>query len=360
MKTPSENVKQIKILHILWAGNKGGAEKNVSDIVTGLKDDFFVIDVLFLSKKGYWGNYLIDNGINVYSLNLKSAFSLKGLIIFIFFVLKHNYDFYHDHISAPFTNLLLKLLNKKVIYTFHNAPILFENMNFIKRKLLLSFADHYIVPSLFVKNYLANRQNIDSIHIYHGVKIFSEKLSHHNESDSFLIGTLTHLEKMKGNAILINSAKILIDKGIDNFKILIAGKGSEHGKLIEMISALSVEKYVSILSIENVIEFLNSLDIYVSTSLAESLGINIIEAMERGLPIVCTNTGPFPELVTEGENGYICQPEPEEIANRLAELIKNRDLRLKFGNISRSIAIKSFNINEMLENYKNFYLKCAE
>jgi len=83
-------------------------------------------------------------------------------------------------------------------------------------------------------------------------------------------------------------------------------------------------------------------DIFVLPSLSESFGIVNIEAMASGLPIIATKVGGIPEIIKDGENGFLVEPKnPEQIAERILYLLSNNNIR-------RSI---SFNNKEKAKNY---------
>ncbi|MBU2529225.1 glycosyltransferase family 4 protein [bacterium] len=354
---------KIRILHILWSGVKGGAEKNVADIATGLSVHDFDTAVLFMSKKDYWGNFIESKGIKTYCLHLDTARSLRSVFVFVKFAVKSKYDIYHNHIAAPFVKIILKILMKRVIQTMHNNPDTLGKMSAIKRELTIRFADFYIAPSKYIKGYLERQYNIKSRIIYHGIEItpLMFKKNKHTDISICKIGVVTHLEKMKGNDILINAAKMLTDRGIFNFKIFIAGIGTEYNRLKSLIDRLSINKYVSMCgNVTNINDFLNDMDVFASASLNESLGISVLEAMGRGLPIVCTNIPAFSEIVHNEGNGFICYQNPQEISEKLEELINDRELRKQFGEASYKIVVEMFNLDIMLNKYKEFYLKCAE
>ena len=55
-------------------------------------------------------------------------------------------------------------------------------------------------------------------------------------------------------------------------------------------------------------QILNAVDIYVQPSLSEGLPMAIVEAMALRLPVVATNVGGVPEIIKDGENGYLAKP----------------------------------------------------
>ena len=80
-------------------------------------------------------------------------------------------------------------------------------------------------------------------------------------------------------------------------------------------------------------------DIFVLPSLSEGFPMVILEAMASGLPIVTTKVGGLPEIVLDGENGFIARPEdPEEIARKVQLLLEDNDLRARMAQNNRNKA----------------------
>jgi len=87
-------------------------------------------------------------------------------------------------------------------------------------------------------------------------------------------------------------------------------------------------------------------DLFVCTSIwNEPLARVHYEAMAAGLPIVTTNRGGNPEVITPGENGLVVeQPEnPQEFAEKILEIINNPELMRKMGERNRQLAETNFN-----------------
>ncbi len=61
-------------------------------------------------------------------------------------------------------------------------------------------------------------------------------------------------------------------------------------------------------------------DMFVFPSTYESHGLVILEALASGIPVVCTAVGVAPEVIVDGENGYLTGQDPHEIAGRLEQL----------------------------------------
>lgn len=82
---------------------------------------------------------------------------------------------------------------------------------------------------------------------------------------------------------------------------------------------------------------LNMADAYILPSYNEGLPISILEAMSYSLPIISTNVGGIPEILKNGENGFIMSPGDKDAMYRaILELMNNEKLRLDMGKASYS------------------------
>jgi glycosyltransferase involved in cell wall biosynthesis len=113
-----------------------------------------------------------------------------------------------------------------------------------------------------------------------------------------------------------------------------------------------IERIKFFINPSNIPEILKDCDIYLSTSLFEGLSNSIMEAMVAGLPIVATDVGDNRYLIKEGYNGYLvpCK-DINMIAGKLAFLTESEELRIKYGDFSKSRIRDKFSKGNLLENY---------
>ena len=91
-----------------------------------------------------------------------------------------------------------------------------------------------------------------------------------------------------------------------NAKLLIAGNGPEQAHLEQLITNLSMQGNVELLGYRpNIEEYQKIADILVSCSIREGLGLNVIEAMMCGNPVVLTDNRGHRELIDDGRNGFL-------------------------------------------------------
>jgi glycosyltransferase involved in cell wall biosynthesis len=106
----------------------------------------------------------------------------------------------------------------------------------------------------------------------------------------------------------------------------------------------------------DVAELLKLLDIFVLPSLAEGISNTILEAMATGIPVVATHVGGNPELVVNGETGYLFPKEDMAALLKVLEgYIVNRAIRKEHGMAGRQRVINMFSLDRMVANYEAFY-----
>ena len=91
----------------------------------------------------------------------------------------------------------------------------------------------------------------------------------------------------------------------------------------------------------------------------ETQGIVVIEGMASGKPVIASDTGPGPELIDDGINGFLCDPfSPESIAERIILLLNNEEIRTNISISARKKAVDHFSLDVLVKRNIEFYEKC--
>lgn len=124
-----------------------------------------------------------------------------------------------------------------------------------------------------------------------------------------------------------------------------------------MIKSLKISNVYFVNAFNDVRPFLKIVDIYACCSSNESSPLAVWEAMAMKKPIVSTDVGDVNKFIKNGINGYITDVgDSKGLAKGITKLIKKPNLRKKFGNISRKIAINKLNLNLCAKLHsKTFY-----
>jgi N-acetyl-alpha-D-glucosaminyl L-malate synthase BshA len=103
-------------------------------------------------------------------------------------------------------------------------------------------------------------------------------------------------------------------------------------------------------------ELLSAADIFLLPSQNESFGLAALEAMSCGVPVVASNVGGIPEVVSHGDNGYLAEPgDIDRMARYCIELASNRKKWHRFSHAARSAAVERFSIDRIIPRYEELY-----
>ena len=148
--------------------------------------------------------------------------------------------------------------------------------------------------------------------IYNGVDtskpVDKSRKLYEKKDGEIVIGNAGRLTEQKGQKYLIELAKLLKADGM-NFKLLIAGEGELHTVLQKSIDDEGLQDQVKLLGhVTDMPAFFNSLDVFVFTSLYEGSANTLIETLQFGLPTIAWDVSSNPEIVIDGETGYLAKP----------------------------------------------------
>lgn len=102
---------------------------------------------------------------------------------------------------------------------------------------------------------------------------------------------------------------------------------------------------------ENVVPFLQAMDVYTLTSLTETTSLSTLEAMSCELGVVATKVGFVKDYVVDGVNGFLIdKKQPYQLAKRIADLLGDTWLRKRLGKEARKTVQKRFNWDETVKN----------
>lgn len=174
-----------------------------------------------------------------------------------------------------------------------------------------------------------------------------------------VIGYIGRLENYKGVDLLIKSF-FNLEKKLNDLFLSITGDGKELNNLLEIVKKNNIENKVEFNGRqENIIPILKNIDIFVYPSICnEGLGISIIESMSQGCIPVGFNKGGIPELIKDGENGFIANNITVESLSKAIEkailiIKKGEDESIRKMNIEMA---KEFSISNTI-NKLNYELK---
>lgn len=166
--------------------------------------------------------------------------------------------------------------------------------------------------------------------------------------------TVAVLSPIKNIETLIE-AFARIYKQFPDFKLVIAGEGPSRENLKFKIKNQKLEDAVILtgrLSLSEVREAMKDCYVFVLPSLNEGFGRVLIEAMALSKPVIASNVGGIPEIVKDGENGFLIEPKDTDLlAEKLSLLLGDKNLAESMGRRGREFCKNNFSNKNYIKSF---------
>ncbi len=141
-------------------------------------------------------------------------------------------------------------------------------------------------------------------------------------------------------------------------RLVMVGDGPERPRALEKAQELGVLDRVLFLGKhQSVDELLACADLFLLPSMNESFGLAALEAMACGTPVVASEMGGLPEVVTHGETGYLFPlGQVEAMAEAGLSLLKDEEKWTRFSQASRADAVERFSNERVIPRYEELYM----
>ena len=256
-----------------------------------------------------------------------------------------------DILIAPFKSKIIKAITK---YTIMSTDMITCDANYVKKKIitLANYPDKKIVVfpwgidlNIFKPSFSENK--------------IKNKLGW---SDKKVLIMTRNFKPIYGIEYFIKALPDIIISE-PNIRVILAGSQlldpDYSSKIMNMIEKLELQKYVHFtgwLEERELSDYLNSSDIYLSTSLSDGTSSSLLEAMACGLPVVVSDLPSNSEWVRNGENGYLVPlRDSKMLAKQIIRLLDNDTLSQQMGLRNLQIAKKRADWEINFSKLENIY-----
>lgn len=347
----------------------GGGEKFNFEYALGFKENGYKVIVVCkngapLSKKSKQKKIAQFN-ITIKNLSFLNPFKLIKLIRFFknekidTVILSSSPDLKLGAFAAKLAGV------QKIVYRRGlAAPI---KNKFLNRYILSKILTHIFANSIETKKTilqnLAKYLDADKIEVIHnGIDINKTAIKQPHKfegivkkQNGIVLGNMGRLSPQKSQDHLIKIAKILKEKKIA-FTLFIAGTGPLKEKLESMIQEYNLQEEVILLDfVEDIENFMFSIDIFLLTSQWEGFGYVLAEAMIMEKAVVAYNITSNPEIVKNNSTGYLVEyNDIENFANKIEILASDKNIREDFGKAGKKRVIENFQYKDQIKKIEQF------
>jgi glycosyltransferase involved in cell wall biosynthesis len=163
---------------------------------------------------------------------------------------------------------------------------------------------------------------------------------------------ISRLVPQKGVDVAIRALPLLPD---DTVLVVVSSTQQERGALLALARELGIERRVFLLGrVPDVAAWLRRAVVLVHPARWEGFGLGVLEAMLAGLPVVASDVSSLPELVVDGETGYLVRPDdPAALAAAILRALDQPAL----GTAGRERALREFSVARMADRTAALYAK---
>ena len=287
-----------------------------------------------------------------------------GVLFFLFVNLK-KYDVIHiqahsrfNIISVVIAVIWAKVLRKKIVMMYYGgaakeffsiAPIVFKK--------IFTQIDQIVVAGNYVQSAFT-QLGIKSIIIPH---VIDEKrwVYRHRESTENHLLWIRHLLK-EYNPILVLRVFEKLKLRVPGLKLKIVGTGDLQGTMEEYIiaHALTDIEMKGRVTHEKLKYLFNWSNIFINTTNVDNQPVSVLEAMICGCPVVSTNPGGIPDIITHGETGMLSNPgDVDAMVENLIYLMENRKVYSRISKMGRKFVQNTFGKDIIYKQWSVVYAK---
>lgn len=374
-----------KILFLITKSNLGGAQRYVYDLATGL-DTATYESVVALGGNGVLIDMLKKKGIRIIQIpSLERDISTKKELVSFWQINKILKNEQPDiiHVNSSKAGGIGAFLGRlhgvpKIIYTAHGWAFN-EDRGFISRAAVTFFhwltvllSHTTIVVSETTKSQMDLPLIASKMKVIHNGRRPPHFLSREDArkelveiapqlkkwSDALWTGTIAELHPVKQHNVALAAVKELV-KGGTSLHHIIIGDGELKDALERKIIDEGLTDHVFCVGhIHEAARLLKAFDIFVLPSRSEALAYAVIEAKQAELPIIASDVGGIPEIISDKKNGLLVPSgDIQALAQALRTLIADKDLRSRYAEAAFTSS-EYFSLARMLRETENIY--CQE
>ncbi len=225
---------------------------------------------------------------------------------------------------------------------------------------LWPLTDHLVSNCRSIEDRLVNDCHVPRKRItliYNGVDAEYFRPPDHRSGPPVVL-SVGRLVPVKAHDVLIKAFAIVLPRH-PRAELWIAGDGPRLGELTELARKnLPPGKAKFLASRQDISPLYKKADLFALPSLAEAMPNVVLEAMGSGLPVVASRVGGVPELVKQGQTGWLVPPgKPEALAGALDKLLSNPHKRTLFGRAGRERVESDFSMTVMVKRHEEIFAR---
>lgn len=284
-------------------------------------------------------------------------------------------DLLHVHYAIPHAvcGILAKQMSGrdlKIVTTLHgtditvlgNDPSLSEAIRFgIEKSDYVTAVSHALIEQ--TNEVINPNKSIEAVYNFIDNRVWQKTDSHHLRQEygiadeQKVVIHVSNFRAVKRVTDVVKAFAIIADHV--PAKLLLVGDGPEMSVVSKLVCSLGIRDKVRFLGKQENLEELYSIsDLMLLLSEKESFGLVALEGMACGVPCIGTNVGGIPEVIKDGESGFICElGDIETVAAKGIKILTDHQLHQAFSENAIMTARTRFSAEQIVTQYENIYYR---
>ena len=357
----------IKLLFIIDYYNNpyAGTEGQLLKLLSGLDRSRFEPELAVFRASEYLSKHAFPVPVSVLRVT-RLVSPISWLRLFRFLVEKRRAGFRIAHVFFNDASIIcppiLKLLGYRIIISRRDMGYWLNRHNLLPLRINQHYVDKVIVNSHAVKEVTVTMEgykNENVVVIYNGYE--ASELTHVNNVDGTFNGTflkmvlVANIRPLKRIHDAIHALSIL-RKTCPNSHLYIVG-GGDSSELEALCNSLGLVEYVSFLGMRKDVQaLLPSFDIGLLCSESEGFSNTLIEYLQAGLAVICSDVGGNREIIMHGVNGLLYTAgDVDALVENLLKIVNEPSLRARLGDAGRIMVQEDYCMQRMLSLHEQLY-----
>jgi glycosyltransferase involved in cell wall biosynthesis len=346
----------MRIMHVHRMRGIGGSERHLLTLLPALADRG--LEPLFVGLDDpRWDPSDFYDALTVPALRIRAPRDLDPALL-VRLVRALRADVVHTHLvhADVYGGLAAKLRGAKLVSTKHNDdPFRSGTFRFVERG-LARMTDRVVAITESLRRFTVEQVGLPPgkvVTIHYGLDELPAAWGENPPDDvppgARILVAVARLTAQKGVDVAVRALRSLPDDTV----LVVLGEGPERGALERLARDESVERRVFLPGrVPDVAAWLRRASLLVHPTRWEGFGLGVLEAMLAGLPVVATNVSSLPELVVDGETGYLVPPDdPSALAAAVGRALEQPQL----GDAGRERARREFSVARMADRTVELY-----
>jgi glycosyltransferase involved in cell wall biosynthesis len=366
-------VMPTRIAYVVNSLNPGGTEKLVVEMSLSLSREF-ELEVFCLDEPGSWAATLRGNGVPVTCLWRQPGLDLSMPSRLAGHLRRMRADIVHAHQCTPWfyaalsrflypaSRLLLEEHGR--FYPEEDKPI----RRLVNRIAICPMTSRFVAVSNDIRSRLERYEGVRRAAVevvYNGVsspppldiaKRQQLRAQFGFDDSHFVVGTVGRFDPIKNLDMLIDSMAIAAGDHPE-LRGLLVGNGPEFARVDSLLRQRGLQDHLVLAGYRSDAQMIvQCMDLFALSSLSEGTSMALLEAMAAGVPVAVTAVGGNPEIVTDGQTGWVVPSGGvTELGRVIGEAISDARLRASHGAAGKREIRTRFTFDGMRDQYRRIY-----